>query len=363
LAATSRHAFRRHHAPPPERGVDEFVRAINRAVAEEGYEVVLPSEDAQVLALSARRDEIDAVTPYGPHGGVRAASDKTMIAEAAAAAGLSTPRIWLPEEPEWRTWHGPLVVKARVHPNLERTDAPAHLDPLLVMRIDDALQHVERIRSLGGEPVIQEAVEGVLMAYSAVLDSDGRAAAEAQQRAAVIWPPGQGISVRAVTVAVDADLAERIQVMLRTFQWFGLAEVQMIAPPRGAPSVIDVNGRLYGSIALAIAAGANLPAAWAALATGRQPPPRCVARLGVRYHWLEGDFRQAFARRDRRGAEVLAALRWAPGAVHSIARRDDPLPALRYAAVLAGRAVRKGLTAARGARRAPRTSETSRPHA
>src|SRR3954464_15142030 len=79
-AAASRHCRRVHAVPGPEFGLGAFRDALNRAVAEGGYEILLPSGDAEVLALAEVRDELDAVVPYSDAAAVRRAHDKLDLA-------------------------------------------------------------------------------------------------------------------------------------------------------------------------------------------------------------------------------------------------------------------------------------------
>ena len=337
LAPASRTVARWHHVPAPERGVDAFVAGLSAAIEDGGYDVVLPSDDGQVLALSQRRLEIPAVTPYTSHPHVVAAFDKRRLTEAAAEAGLAVPRTWSSDGPALEQAAGPFFVKPAVHPNLTRDDAPSHHPSARAATAEDARAHARRIEAAGGTAVVQELIEGVLTAYSVVVDPNRGVVAEAQQRAHAVWPRDGGISVRAESVAVDRDLAERARRLLARFEWRGLAELQFVEPAHGPPRLIDLNGRLYGSLALAIAAGANLPAAWAAVATGRDVVERSTARPGVRYHWLEGDVRLALGADGSGRGELVRALRWMPGAAHSVWDLRDPGPALRYAGLFARR--------------------------
>jgi hypothetical protein len=141
---------------------------------------------------------------------------------------------------------------------------------------------------------------------------------------------------------VDPRLREGVAALLERLGWFGLAQVQFLAPPGGEPRLIDLNGRFYGSLALAVGAGVNLPAIWAAAAQDRPPPPAPAQLPTVRYQWLEGDLRRAFA--ERRGGlltDVAGTLRYAVGAQHSVASLRDPGPALRLAAGFLPRARRR----------------------
>ncbi|MEO6500465.1 MAG: hypothetical protein ABIQ09_00975 [Jatrophihabitantaceae bacterium] len=110
--------------------------------------------------------------------------------------------------------------------------------------------------------------------------------------------------------------------------------MQFIVPADGIARLIDLNGRFYGSLALAVRAGANLPATWAALATGRwaEPVEPMTAGGGVRYSWWEGDLRRALV--ERRGGlarDLAGALGAGIGAVHSVGRWRDPAPELARA--------------------------------
>ena len=57
----------------------------------------------------------------------------------------------------------------------------------------------------------------------------------------------------------------------------------------GTPFLMEVNGRFWGSLQLAIDAGVDFPALLARLAAGEQPPPQADYALGVRSRWFWGD--------------------------------------------------------------------------
>src|SRR6266705_1758145 len=67
FASSSRYAIAWYEIPPPEADEAGFVAAVCRAVAAGGYELVFGAGDGEVLALSAERDELGAIFPYGPH--------------------------------------------------------------------------------------------------------------------------------------------------------------------------------------------------------------------------------------------------------------------------------------------------------
>src|SRR5689334_23321793 len=90
--ASSKWVARTHHVPPAEQGLDAIRQAVAQAVDEGGYDVVFGGDDVEVLALSAVRDQLDAVVPLAPHDVVVRGIDKLELSRAAEAAGIAVPR-------------------------------------------------------------------------------------------------------------------------------------------------------------------------------------------------------------------------------------------------------------------------------
>ena len=283
----------------------------------DGYDVVLPGGDAELAALSERRAEVPCVVPYGSPESVRAVLDKVSLA--AAAAPFLPVAETLPDD----VLTGTVVVKSRSHATV-RAGTVVTADPGV------ARAAVAAVRAAGAEPIVQRHVAGPLLALSTAL-WDGEPLAVVQQRSTGLWPPGAGISTRAETVPVDSALRDGLVAFLRSVGWSGLAQAQFVDGPEG-PRLIDVNGRCYGSLALAAASGVDLAAVWAGAATGR-PVPAGAAVVGVRYQWLYGDLRRSW----REARDLWSPLRYARGAAHSVWAPRDPRPALAYARRLARR--------------------------
>ena len=349
LAASSRSTARFHPTPPPAAGLDRFIARVAAVVERHRYEVVFGAGDVEVLALSEHRSRIPAAVPYPPHDVVLRAFDKLDLAREAIEAGLRAPRTEVASSEALERTTYPVVVKSRVHgpvaaPSRRRIEAEICHDRRR------AAARADEIRAADGEPVLQELVGGELMALTTVRDHGGNTVAALQQRSERIWPVPTGISARAITEDVDPALLKGVEGLLARLGWFGLAEVQFLRPTEGEPCLIDLNGRFYGSMGLATAAGVNLPALWGALVLGWDVDPAPPATVGVRYQWLEGDLRRAA--RERRGGmanDVLSCIRYGATATHSIWRATDPAPGTRYAGHLALRLFRKVLRPSRSA--------------
>jgi predicted ATP-grasp superfamily ATP-dependent carboligase len=328
LAGWSRRPARWHPVRPLQPSVDAFVDSVATAVRAGGYDVVFGAGEAELLALSAGRDRLDAVFPHAAHDAVLRAVDKGELTRAAAAVGLAVPdEIDVDAVPDEST---PVVVKARLHARPDLPGAPPRIDSTVVVGRSAVRRRAAEIRALGGDPQIQVFHTGTLTAYAAVRGRSGEGVvADSWQRAARIWPPDAGASCRAETITVDDGLTGRAEALLEELGWFGLAELQFLVGEDGVPRLIDLNGRFYGSISLAVAAGANLPAVWADLAVGRRPPQRVRAVPGVRYHWGTADLRRAV--RERRGGlvqDLASTVAYGVGARHSVFSAADPGPAL-----------------------------------
>lgn len=337
FAFRSRATARRHEVPPPEAGEEAFLEAVRAAIGAGGYEIVFGAGDGEVIALSAGRESLPAVVPYPEHDQVLRALDKVRLAEAAAGVGLR-----VPEPISLDHVDGPVIVKPRLTTARDAEGGVIRLRAALASGPGDAARKADELRSVGAEPLFQRHVPGALTALIMLVDRESRPVVAVQQRAEAIWPPDVGGSVRARTEAVDENLEQLVTKLLAELRWFGLAQVQFQSDGQAEPVLIDLNGRFYGSMALALAAGPNLPAIWAALGTGKRPPVAVLPRAGVRYHWLEADLRRAL--RERRGGlarDVLGSLGYARGATHGLWNPRDPLPALRHAGVLAARGARK----------------------
>jgi hypothetical protein len=130
--------------------------------------------------------------------------------------------------------------------------------------------------------------------------------------------------------------------LLEALSWTGLAMVEFRVGEDG-PSLMEVNGRIWGSLPLAVRAGMDFPARMAAVFLDGPPPEGPIDttyRTGVRSRnlWLELLWIASTARRRRRYpylqaprrrealAVALGLLR--PGDGYDLLEADDRGPAL-----------------------------------
>jgi predicted ATP-grasp superfamily ATP-dependent carboligase len=195
----------------------------------------------------------------------------------------------------------------------------------IVRKIDTPAELRAALEWMPGETLlVQPFLAGSLSAACGVF-WEGKLLCVEHQTARRIWPPECGVSSYAETVPPDPELEEKIVALLGAIGWSGLFELQFIRRAEG-DYVIDLNTRFYGSLALAVRSGLNLPAIWVDLLLGRTPRIGTY-RVGVRYRSEQRDVRailHAF-RSGRRGEAIRAALPRRRTA-HGIFSARDPLP-------------------------------------
>ncbi len=335
LAVSSRWAKYWHRVPSPTDDLDEFVTAINQAIQDNGYEVVFGAGDAELFALSYRRDEIRATVPYAAHGRLVHAFDKLTLADAASKVGLIAPRTVEASEAALASFAPRCIIKSRLHWRPENPQSQMRQQVRVASTHTEARQIIDDMRFRGGEPVIQEFIDGQLMGVTAITDKDSQMIAQLHQFAPLTWRPIVGEPTRAFTMPVDPILAGKVAALLSDLGWFGLVQLQFLMPEDGRPRLIDFNGRTYSTLALSTAAGINFQDLWGRLATDRKIETVGRAADGVRYQWMEGDLKRALT--ERRGGparDVLSCFGYSPGAVHPVWTWRDPKPALQVPKIL-----------------------------
>jgi len=150
------------------------------------------------------------------------------------------------------------------------------------------------MRQRASAVLAQEFIEGQGAGYFALLRNGELKMEFAHRRVRDVRPTGSGSAVRE-SVAPDPRVREASLAILRALCWHGVAMVEFRVRSNGVPVFMEVNGRFWNSLALAVFAGADFPAALAELAETGDVSPRPPYRVGVRCRWILGDVRHLTA--------------------------------------------------------------------
>lgn len=339
----SRTCDERIHLPDPVHSPAEFVGGLVDLVRQNTYAVFVPGSDGALAAVSLARERFEPHVKIGLPSleAVEASLDKLRLLELAAAAGFPSPKTIICESSEEaaaaaRELGLPAVLKP-AKAILNHGESWSRPNTRVVF---DQAQLADLLPAYGRPCLVQARERGVVYSCAGVMAADGLLAL-VTSRYRRTWPPDAGEVAFSETVETPPVLAEGIEMMLSSLGWQGLFEVELIRRADGSFAAIDLNPRVYGSVAVAIAAGAPLPAIWCDwLLTGSAE--RSDPRPGVMYRWEEGDFRHLLWQLRRgqvaRAGEVLIPRR---GVVHPNFRVTDPGPLFARALQLARRAREK----------------------
>lgn len=312
-----------------------FAGELAKAASRLGAAVVLPGTEAALLALGEHRDLFapDVAVGAPPPEVTIAATDKQLMSARAEAAGFTVPDTQLVTAETVTV--ADVTFPAVVKPVRSELAGPDGLQRFEVVRAADRAELAEALDVLPGRAaLVQPYVTGPIRTVNGVC-WNGEVVAAVHKLAERTWPADCGVVSYARTVPVEPDVDRAARTLLADIGWSGLFNLQMIESG-GKHHVIDLNPRIYHSLALAVGAGANLPAIWVALLLGRPLPPTDY-RPGVRFRSEEDALAlaSAFRHGDRRAAVRAALPR--RDTVHAIASISDPQPMLG----LVDRAVRR----------------------
>jgi predicted ATP-grasp superfamily ATP-dependent carboligase len=346
-AGWSRHAAATFTYPAPADDTAAFVAAVIEETRKASRAFVMPMTERTLLPLSEHREALAAaggVFVAPPHERVLQACSKTHTTALAQSLGIAVPRTWtvgvdarqaqqLASEVIY-----PVVLKpAMSHEPGERairsTGAPAY-----ARNADEFGAFWRELSARARSLVVQEFVIGQGAGYFALLDRGTPLVEFAHRRIRDVRATGSGSALRE-SVALDPALRDASRRLLAALEWHGVAMVEFRIRPDGTPVFLEVNGRFWNSLPLAIAAGVDFPRYLVDLGmTGRVDAPSGY-RVGVRCRWWLGDVRHVLDvwRGAPAGYPVAFPGRWSTlaafltphaGTIHDNFSWSDPLPEL-----------------------------------
>lgn len=351
----SRYTTDRLVYPDPRVDADGAVEAIARAVREREVDLVVPVTDEIGLPLAGARDHfgpgVNVALPDDDNLAI--AHDKRRTLAVAARLGVPVPQTVAVDTADAAVaavrgsglgW--PVVVKPQVSRE-QREDGT--IDAFTVSYAADEAALRSRVEALDGRTgvLLQRWRPGEGHGIE-MLTVAGRPIAAFQHRRLREVPVTGGASALRESVRLDPLLYDHACRLLGELRWTGLAMVEFRITPAG-PELMEINGRVWGSLPLAVRSGMDFPARLADLLLDGPPsadvPPATEYATGVRARnlRLEISWIGAVATGRRRYPELpWPSRRSAIGAAASLLDprihddhlvRDDPGPGI---ALIAG---------------------------
>lgn len=295
LAGSSHYCRKTITYSPPGKDPEGFISAIKSKCIERGISVIFPMTEISTSTVLSHRDRLDQFKlPFVDFAAFDALSDKWKLLELANRLNISIPET-----------HFVRDVSA-LDDIVPRLKFPSVLKPYRSMIyshgrwIASCVQYansavelretVARHEYFNQHPfLIQEYISGQGQGIFALYDRGTPLAFFAHRRLRE-KPPSGGESVLSESIPLNPEQRAMAHSLLNSVGWHGVAMVEFKVSPDGTPYLIEVNGRFWGSLQLAIDAGVDFPWLLYQLATSAQVDEVTGYAVGVRWRWLLGDF-------------------------------------------------------------------------
>lgn len=162
--------------------------------------------------------------------------------------------------------------------------------PVYARNADEFIAAFQTISQRCSAVLVQEFIEGAGAGYFALMNDGELRMSFAHRRIRDVRPTGSGSALRE-SVRPDEQVRDAALAILRALKWHGVAMVEFRQKADGTPVFLEVNGRFWNSLPLAVYAGADFPAAMAELAEQGDVEPRFDYQKNLRCRWFLGDFR------------------------------------------------------------------------
>lgn len=349
IAGASRHASREFAVVSALNYPKQFAVDVAAIVAREDLQTLLPMSEQSLNAVFAHRELFERVCiPAAGAEQFRAISNKERVLKLASEMGIRVPaqlRVMSAGDVPSVNSLGvrfPVVVK----PVRSVARSGERQMKFGVKHCADATSLHRALAALpeAAFPVlVQERIVGPGIGVFLLL-WDGELVASFGHRRLRERPPSGGVSVYRESTRVPPDLLKLSRRLLERFKWRGVAMIEYkVDADTGQPYLMEINGRFWGSLQLAIDAGVDFPALLLARAAGEQVYGPEQYRMGIRSRWEWGDMDHLLAMLLRSDADLSlppgapgrlqtlmrVLLPWRPGDRYEVFRFSDPAPFLR----------------------------------
>jgi protein-tyrosine-phosphatase/predicted ATP-grasp superfamily ATP-dependent carboligase len=245
------------------------------------YQVVVPSTEASLLQLMqlSPDDPMRTKAVLSSNADLRIALNKEETHRLARELKIDVPHSKLHSDIEeiGEAAAYPLVLKP-IHSKVLVNGELKTLQPVVVTRDQPRRQTLQSW--LPYTPVQeQEYVLGKGVGVELLFERGEKVWHFAHERIHEYPLTGGGSSYRRSIVA-PSHLLDAADRLLRRLNWHGVAMVEFKLQPSGVYSLIEVNPRLWGSLALAVDAGVNFPMGLMSIASGGMPVPQPDYKIG-----------------------------------------------------------------------------------
>jgi predicted ATP-grasp superfamily ATP-dependent carboligase len=296
LAGASRYCVARWQYPSPLQQPTEFIASLLEAARRFNMIAIIPPTDSSLQAVAAQRDQFrPSITSMIPSlESYDMVSDKYRLMKLAQELGVPIPNtIFIPDgniaamRNQVKTY--PVVVKPG-RSLVKIDDRWVKTSVHFVSHAEELTDLYRRTSYLQYPSLIQQRIEGEGQGVFGLF-SHGKPCALFAHRRIREKPPAGGVSVFRESIELPKSMTDYAVRLLEQVKWHGVAMVEFkVDRQSNVPMLMEINGRFWGSLQLAIDAGLNFPyLLYQAMNGVPIAVPNNAYRIGTKSRWLIGD--------------------------------------------------------------------------
>jgi len=301
-------------------------------------DALIPVTLDSVLAASLYREKIGEITGIAVASpqDIAIANDTLSLIEIAKTVDVPVPlTLTLEEGMEVEELAAkmsyPAVIKYRRGEELKLTAAKRYA---IVKDKEEFIRTYTMMHNIQPSPLAQEYISGRGFGTSFVFDKKNQPVALFQHGRIREYPASGGPSCFCESIK-EPKMVEYGKRLLKKLNWIGVAMVEFKADDKGEFRLMEINPRFWGSLPLAIAAGANLPYALFCVAADLAFEPIFDYRAGVKMRYLLQDLMAFSAYFKKSRSRLLFTLDYLkdffnPRVSYGVFSLKDPRPAFVY---------------------------------
>ena len=310
LAQASRYCHESFAYPDPMQDSAGFVESLLRTVRDQGIDVVLPVTEVMTALVVENRAEFERYcrVPFPVASTFNRAANKVEVLALAEKLSIPIPTgVILTKPGECPLWpeglRFPVVVKpyrSRIASNgIWRSTSVTYAES------EDELKAILAEKDPSEYPILlQQRIVGpgvgVFMCYQR-----GKLVALFSHRRLREKPPSGGVSVLCESAPVAPQAKRYAQALLDALRWQGVAMVEFkLDQADQTLKLMEINGRFWGSLQLAIDAGVDFPDLLVQTLADEPVELIDTYRIGVRSRWFMGDLDALLLRLFKRENEL-----------------------------------------------------------
>lgn len=284
----------------PDLTIENFAEVVLSVLQRTQYNLLMPVGFSSTLAAARAKEKITSLThlDVADAAKIELAADKKRVRELALKLGLNVPHTVYPSSTEEaQDLAGKLEYPVVLKPASESLPKGIRI----VQSQKEFMPSFESLRatwppSRDELPIIQNFVGGYGCGFFA-LYQDGVCKRIFMHRRIREFPPSGGASCCAESF-YDPCLKEAGMKLLDAIGWHGVAMVEFrYNPAQKKYTLLEINPKFWGSLDLALSAGADFPRYLCEMASGEDLSYSEDYFYPVRYHWpLSGEIQHLFVR-------------------------------------------------------------------